>query len=342
MAEPGSLGPSIWAASDGRAGNAAQIRAVMAALSEPSRRAKLAHIRGENHRADPITLSPRAPWTWLPADRWPFPRLALPKAQRTILRAPWPTLWIAAGRRSAAFTKAVRVWSGGKTLCVQILDPRVDPGHFDLVVTPAHDGLEAPNVTTTIGSPAYFSDGAIAQAHRDYADVAGQHLQSAIVIVGGNSKTHRFTEQACLRLTDQLRVVSADGWHLRITTSRRTPDFVTTRLRILAGEIGADIWSGPEDGPNPYLAWLLHSDAAIVTEDSANMLSDAAYHGLPVHMARLDGQSEKFDRLHGSLIDRGVARWFDGALERWTYPPLREAERVADAIVESLIRRDLA
>jgi len=32
MAETGSLGPSVWAVSDGRAGNAAQVRAVLQAL----------------------------------------------------------------------------------------------------------------------------------------------------------------------------------------------------------------------------------------------------------------------------------------------------------------------
>lgn len=110
-------------------------------------------------------------------------------------------------------------------------------------------------------------------------------------------------------------------------------------MRQLADEIGARFWAGEEDGPNPYLAWLNFSDVAIVTEDSANMLSDAAYHGLPVHMARLQGRAPKFDRLHESLIRRGVARWFDGSLESWSFEPLREADRVADRIVSLLVER---
>lgn len=69
------------------------------------------------------------------------------------------------------------------------------------------------------------------------------------------------------------------------------------------------------------------------------MLSDAAWHGLPVHMARLSGQAPKFDRLHQSLIERGAAKWFEGRLERWEYSPLREAGRVADAIIEQLLER---
>jgi len=109
--------------------------------------------------------------------------------------------------------------------------------------------------------------------------------------------------------------------------------------RALAGELGGEFWAAPQDGPNPYLGWLLHSQAAIVTEDSANMLCDAAWHGLPVHMAKLEGRAPKFDRLHQSLIDRGCARWFEGELESWSYEPLREADRVADVIVEKLLER---
>ena len=98
---------------------------------------------------------------------------------------------------------------------------------------------------------------------------------------------------------------------------------MVSRLRTLADQVGARFWSGPEDGQNPYLAWLAFSDVAIVTEDSSNMLSDAAWHGLPVHIARLEGRHEKFDRLHDSLITHGAARWFG----------------VADAIVAKLLER---
>ena len=159
------------------------------------------------------------------------------------------------------------------------------------------------------------------------------------MVLGGDSKAHSFTDAVADRLSEDLTRLSGLGWRLRITTSRRTPIPIVAKMRALADRIGARFWAGPEDGPNPYLAWLLYSDAAIVTEDSANMLSDAAWHGLPVHMARLEGTSPKFDRLHQSLIQRGCARWFEGFLEGWSYEPLREADRVADAIVEKLLER---
>ena len=136
MSGSGSLGPSVWAVSDGRAGNAAQVRAVVHALGETRRWMKIGHIAGEAHRADPIVLTPRLPWTLLPADKWPVPLASLPGEQHALMQPPWPTVWVAAGRRSAALTREVRKLSGGRTLTVQILDPRIPADNFDLLVTP--------------------------------------------------------------------------------------------------------------------------------------------------------------------------------------------------------------
>ncbi|MFN4225267.1 MAG: mitochondrial fission ELM1 family protein [Hyphomonas sp.] len=335
----GSLGPSVWAVSDDRAGNAAQVRALVSALGEPGRWMRIAHIPGEAHRAEPVVLTPRLPWTWFPADQWIAPLNALPAAQRRMLAPPWPTVWIAAGRRSAAFTKFVREQSNGATFTVQILDPYIDPSNFDLVVTPEHDGLSGPNVVTTVGSPAHFSAERLEEAGQLFAPLADDTKRSAVVILGGHSKTHRFTPAAAATLEAQLRALSAGGWRLRITTSRRTPVEIIAQFRKMADETGNPFWSGPQDGPNPYLGWLMFSKAALVTEDSANMLSEAAWHGLPVHIVPLEGKAAKFDRLHETLIARGAARRFTGSLDQWTYEPLREADRVADLIVEKLLAR---
>ena len=338
-APAGTLGPSVWAASDGRAGNASQVRALAQALGEPGRWMRIAHIHGEAHRQDPMVLTPSAPWTWFPADRWPKPLSAIPSAQRDQFAPPWPTLWIAAGRRSAAFSKFVRERSDGNTFTVHILDPYVSPSNFDLLVVPEHDGLTGPNVVPVVGSPAYFSSDSLEETAQAFAPLADETRPSAIVILGGNSKVHTFTPQAAARLEAQLRQLTKDGWRLRLTTSRRTPVGIVAQFRQMAAETGNQFWSGAQDGPNPYLAWLMFSKAAIVTEDSANMLSEAAWHGLPVHIAPLEGRAEKFTQLHDSLIARGAARRFTGKLELWTYEPLREADRVADIIVSKLLER---
>jgi uncharacterized protein len=141
-------------------------------------------------------------------------------------------------------------------------------------------------------------------------------------------------------IEDNLRALAADGCRLWITVSRRTPEAGRIRLRAAASKIGARFWENEaSDGPNPYLAWLSLCDAALVTEDSANMLADPAYFGKPIHILRLEGGSPRFDRLHKGFIERGAARWFTGAIDVWSYTPVREAERAADEIVRLLLER---
>jgi len=337
--EATSLGPSVWAVSDGRDGNAAQVRAILKALNETQRWMRIAHVNGGGHRSDAVTLAPPAPFSWLPSKWNAWPRGVLPTDQRAQLEPPWPSIWLGAGRRVARYSRDVRDWSGGETLSVHLMTPDLAPDDFDLLVTPAHDDVSGQNVIQTVGSPAYFAADDVEAAGLAFADLADERGRSAIIVLGGNSRTHTFDKAATDRLDVHIRAVASAGWRLRITCSRRTPVPARAHFRSLADELGAQFWEGPSDGQNPYLAWLLFSDAAIVTEDSSNMLSDAAYFGLPIHIARLTGRSSKFDRLHRSFIDHGCARWLHGGLETWSYEPLREADRVADAIVEEVLRR---
>ena len=125
-----------------------------------------------------------------------------------------------------------------------------------------------------------------------------------------------------------------------ITVSRRTPEAIRNRFRSLAGELGAVFWENEQrDGPNPYVAFLSLCDAALVTEDSANMLADPAFFAKPIHIMKLEGASPRFDRLHQGFIAAGAARWFDGDIQTWSYQPIREAARAADEIVRLLLQR---
>ena len=73
-----------------------------------------------------------------------------------------------------------------------------------------------------------------------------------------------------------------------------------------------------------------------VTGESANMLTDAAFTGKPVHMLPLEGGAPKWKRFHASLIDRGVLNPEAGPEDLWTYEPLRETDRAAAEILERM------
>jgi uncharacterized protein len=315
---------AIWCVSDGRAGIERQTLAVANALSE------LIAIETKV-----VRLTPRPPQVWLPPTLWPAPLAALPGSEREQLSPPWPDVWIGNGRRSIPYSLRAKAWSGGKTFVVQLQDPRVSAARFDLVVPPRHDHVVGSNIVETLGAPVWFTDTQIEAAKSQFPALADISKPKVLVVLGGPSKRHRFSLARATQIVAQLRVIAEAGAHLLITTSRRTPDDVTALFRTFALSQGASFFANEgQDGPNPYLAWLALSDCAFVTEDSTNMMTDAAFFGLPVHLLRLEGGDARFDRLHRGFIDAGAARWFDGNLENWRYAPVKDAMNVARAIVD--------
>src|SRR5690349_4490733 len=128
---------TCWAISDGAAGNERQAMALAEALGATARVWR---------------LTPRAPWSWCAPRLVAGAVLSLPPAQRAQFAPPWPALAIGCGRAGALYTRALRGWSAGRTFCVQILDPRVDPRQWDAVIAPRHDGLHGANVIETLGA----------------------------------------------------------------------------------------------------------------------------------------------------------------------------------------------
>ncbi len=340
MSQSGPVGPSIWVVSDGRAGIEKQAVALARALCEFDRWSRLSHIRSNAHRSGPIRIAPKPPQVWLPPTMWPAPFLALSKADQEVLSPPWPDIWIGSGRRAAPYSMKVRELSGGQTFVIQTQNPKVPLNHFDLVVPPEHDQLSGPNVVSTVGAPAYFPTEDIEDAALKFPDLQAEPGRKIAVIIGGKSKTHTLTEARLTEIESELQRLAGKGARLWISVSRRTPEFARIRLRQLAETVGGRFFESESiDGPNPYLAYLSLSDAILVTEDSANMISEAAWFGKPVYMIRMQGKSAKFDRMHDSFLKNGVARWFEGQIDDWSPEPLREVERVADIIVEKVLER---
>jgi mitochondrial fission protein ELM1 len=150
------------------------------------------------------------------------------------------------------------------------------------------------------------------------------------VLVGGPSRSARFGAKALDRLCEALSRLAVEGIGLIVVPSRRTPPEAVERLADLLSGLGGWIWGGR--GDNPYPAALGLAEAALVTADSVNMASEAASVGLPVHVLHLDRIDDKLTRFHAELVAHGAARPFAGELERWAYEPLRETERVAEAV----------
>lgn len=308
---------SIWAVSDGRAGMENQALG----LAEAIARRTPAEITIKRIKiAQPFDRLPR--WLWGNA----LNRLAQDSAP---LSPPYPDVWIACGRRTVPLSIAIK---GKGPLVVQTQAPRAALSHFDLVVPPRHDQLSGGNVIATTGSPNRLTE----ERLQHDATVLRNHLPPlprpfVSVLLGGGSKDYHMTDSSVDGIIARLQKKIEEGYGVLITPSRRTSEKTLSRLREALPADKVWIWDGAPIGPltNPYFGMLGVADSLLVTEESANMLTDAAFTGKPVIPLKLEGGAPKWQRFHDDLSAHGV---FSGN----AYAPLRETDRVAGEILSRL------
>ncbi|MBO9710870.1 MAG: mitochondrial fission ELM1 family protein [Caulobacter sp.] len=311
---------TVWAISDGRAGIEAQAVGLAEAVARQVPAKIVVKRVGWKGRVG------RLPWwlNWLPK-RWLTPESGI--------EAPWPDLWVAAGRATLPLSIRARRWSGGKTFVAQIQDPRVPAHMFDLVIPPKHDRLTGDNVLPITGSPHRVTQGRLDSEYERFRDQIDDlpHPRVA-VLLGGKSKAFDLPVQRAAEMAHQIQLpLEQEGGSLLMTFSRRTPEparaLLTARLRHLPGII----WDG--EGENPYFAFLAAADYILVTEDSTNMATEAASTGKPVFVLKMEGQSLKFRLFHQELEGLGAARPYGGAFHGWSYEPVDETGRAAAEVI---------
>ena len=244
-----------------------------------------------------------------------------------------PDVAIGCGRAAQSELVALRQ-RGAKTVYVQ--DPRKGYGRFDLVVAPKHDQVLAANAIATTGGPHRVTVERLGEAAREWEEFAGLPSPKVAVMIGGKSKRHDFDAEALAAHTKAMADVLALGGSLMISVSRRTDEVIADGYARLAERHPGRVRVYCGEGPNPYLGFLAHAEAVMVTEDSSNMLVEACATGVPVFRLPMAGSAGKLGALYADLEDRcGVRRW-DGSFAVQSYPPLAETERVAVEIAERL------
>jgi mitochondrial fission protein ELM1 len=74
----------------------------------------------------------------------------------------------------------------------------------------------------------------------------------------------------------------------------------------------------------------------VATEDSVNMVTEAAGTGKPVYVQALKGRSRRLARFHALMQERRATRLFEGRLETWSYAPINDTEMVTSATRSTL------
>lgn len=205
----------------------------------------------------------------------------LTPVSRRWLEPPWPDLVLAIGRRSVPVARWLRKASGGRAKLVLVGHPRVDPEHFDLVLTTHQYPVPRKgNVTVLPLAMSRLRDPGRPTAD-EQAWLEGVPRPRLLLALGGPTK---YWDLEPGQIAVQARKLAARarrrGGTVIAVSSRRTPLPVLDAVRAELGSGGRIT-----DGVMPRFSLLMaDADEIFVTADSVSMLSEAIQTGKPVGM----------------------------------------------------------
>jgi mitochondrial fission protein ELM1 len=226
----------------------------------------------------------------------------------------------------------------GKRLFVQLQNPRVSSQYFDYVVAPDHDNLWGNNIIPIIGSLSRIKN--LLKTDNITASPEFERLKKPViaVFIGGRNSRYQFSTTETQKLADYLLTYSHhNAVSLVVTCSRRTDKENEKILRSMLK--GNHIYFPNSDSDNPYYMMLKYCDAAIVTSDSVNMVSDAITAGLPTYLYELEGNKGKFSDLYTILKQKRLLFSATDDYHKITINPFNETERVAKIIIAALLKK---
>ena len=315
-----------WVITDAAAGNQRQALALAEYLQMPLRH---------------LVLEPRPPWSWLAPRLALGGQLALTASQSELFAPPWPSVAVGCGRAASLFTRMLRGLSDGQCYTVQILDPRIDPAHWDTVIVPRHDQVDGPNVLQLLGSLNSVDNAWLADGRESCPQFAELPQPRVGVLLGGQRKgialDADYARQLANRLLEDQR---REGGSLLVLASRRTSSTLIEIFRHALKGVPGLVWAGHDDGRNPYPGVLGWADRLVVTPDSVNMLSEACAVGCPVQTFVIEPLPSKIERFHRELRNAGLLQDLGApAPAAQAPPPLRETAPIASKLCERIYSR---
>lgn len=255
------------------------------------------------------------------------------------ISSPYPDIAICSGRKSIPAALKIKQESKGKTFVVFLQDPKCPTSLFDLVIAGEHDDVKGANVIQTTGALNRITAEKLTSAAMSLKTRLPPEFNAPFlsVLIGGKSRTHDITQSDIRVLANHLDVLS-EKYSILVTASRRTGE---ENLAFLKEQFGYNpkiyLWDGT--GENPYFGFLGISETILVTSDSISMISDALTAGKPTYIISLRGENKRFDSFYESIIDKGLAKYFDGHVEPWVTSSLLETKRCAEIIYREFVKR---
>jgi mitochondrial fission protein ELM1 len=272
----------------------------------------------------------------------------LPRWRRGILspyrslEQPEPDIIVSCGSMSPSHVLAIAAACRKRPFTVHLQTPQPRFSQlYDLAFIPRHDWTEetskSPNYRPMLGAPHQFTPEALNDARPAAKEKWGKGAQKMLaVLVGGPNGAYHFDEPTLEHLVNSIRRLAAEGWRLLISTSRRSPPSLLSRLLDLRSD-NIVVWDNT--GHNPYSEFLAAADAFLITKDTITMTCEALTTGRPVYIFDLAKtpckKLDEFEWFHTDMgKTHGLTRPFEGSIEPYSYSPPNEAQRIADLISE--------
>ena len=246
--------------------------------------------------------------------------------------APSYDLIISCGRKSVVPSIYLKKNSQKKIINIHIQDPKVNLKHFDIIVTPEHDGVTGDNVISSLGAIHYLTEQEISSSKEYLAGRLDNKKNYLGLIIGGPNKYYNYSNQIIERVLLKVKKISElNKLQVIAIPSIRTPKNIITMTSEILGENHLTI---NEVDKRAYLSTLAISKYLVVTCDSTSMISEAAITGKPVYVEELPTKKNdyRFKKFRDLFTKLNIIKKLDKNLEDWTYKKLDESNRIAKEI----------
>tara|TARA_X000001036_G_C20592048_1_gene771225 strand:+ start:13 stop:963 length:951 start_codon:yes stop_codon:yes gene_type:complete len=242
---------------------------------------------------------------------------------------------ISCGRKSVISSIALKKRLGNQIFNIHIQDPKVSFKHFDLIISPEHDGIKGENILNTKGSIHYLTKKEILDNSK-YFDLGKSKKKIVSFIIGGPNKYFNYSNEQVHFLFNKVKTLfTPDKFKIIVIPSYRTPEEV---IKKAYNTFSVNHLVIKKIDKKAYLGSFAIADHIIVTCDSTSMISEAAITGKPVYMGMMRPvrSIRRFKNFYSQFKNLGIAKELTNTIDNWTYDKLDEVNRIAPIIKEKM------
>tara|TARA_Y100000816_G_scaffold232133_1_gene177482 strand:+ start:719 stop:1669 length:951 start_codon:yes stop_codon:yes gene_type:complete len=242
---------------------------------------------------------------------------------------------ISCGRKSVIPSIALKKRFNNQIFNIHIQDPKVSFKHFDLIVSPEHDGIKGDNIVTTKGSIHYLTKKEIID-NSNYLQIDKGKKKIVTFVIGGPNKYYNYSDEQVHYIFNKIKTLfTPDKFKIIVIPSYRTPQDV---IKKAFNTFSVNHHVVKIIDKKAYLSSLALADYVIVTCDSTSMISEAAVTGKPVFAAMMKPKKSirRFKSFFNQFKDLGILKELNDSVDSWSYDKLDEVNRIAPIIKEKM------